>query len=242
MKQGQLEAARRIAALVLKDSRIREFDRTWYKAADIINDVNKTFMNGTAPCSEKKRYMVVKGDTLQKIATRNLTSVEFLLRMNPAFKRESGDPVIHPSDTIFYMSPEWSIRVSKHHYVLLLYNGDDLYRYYHVGIGRENRTPVGTFVISERQEHPSWTPPGKNIPYGDPENILGTHWLRLTPVGDTDPALTGYGIHGTWDDDSIGKAASSGCIRLQNEEVHELYDIIPTPGRSVPLVYVTIEE
>ena len=81
-----------------------------------------------------------------------------------------------------------------------------------------------------------------NSVFKEIENILGTHWLALTPVGDTDPATIGYGIHGTWDDDSIGTAASSGCIRMHNDEVNELYDAIPNPGGSCPPVFVTIEE
>lgn len=238
---GAIEAARRIAELVMKDSRVTEFDSIWFQAADIINEVNYRFMNSTAPCSEKQRYMVKPGDTMQRIAKNTITCTEFLLRLNPAFRREKGDPIIHPGDALFYIPTAWRIRVIKHRYLLILYREDKFYRYYRIGIGRENRTPVGSFVISGRQEHPSWTPPGKNIPYGEPENILGTHWLALKPVGDTDPATLGYGIHGTWDDDSIGTAASSGCVRMHNEDVNELYDAIPNPGYCPP-VFVDIEE
>ena len=57
------------------------------------------------------------------------------------------------------------------------------------------------------------------FPYGDPENILGTHWLGLN--------VPGYGIHGTWDTNSIGKQATAGCIRLLNDDIAELYTILP---------------
>jgi lipoprotein-anchoring transpeptidase ErfK/SrfK len=41
------------------------------------------------------------------------------------------------------------------------------------------------------------------------------------------PELTGFGIHGTWQRDSIGKQSSAGCIRMLNEDVEELFDLVP---------------
>ena len=72
------------------------------------------------------------------------------------------------------------------------------------------------------------------IPYGDPANILGTHWLALEPTGDT-PRVSGYGIHGTWDDTSIGKQSSAGCVRMRNSDVEELYVLLP---RGTPVLIV----
>jgi lipoprotein-anchoring transpeptidase ErfK/SrfK len=58
---------------------------------------------------------------------------------------------------------------------------------------------------------------------GGPENPLGSRALYLfTKRGDT-----GFRIHGTNEPESIGSAASSGCIRMLNEEVEELYDSVP---------------
>jgi len=150
--------------------------------------------------------------------------------------------VIQQRQVITYLSGVWSISVSKQQFILTLFNDGVLYRYYRIGIGREDRTPIGDFVINSRIFHPAWTPPGKNIPYGSPENVLGTHWLGLIPVGNTDPTLSGYGIHGTWEPNSIGTAASSGCIRLRNEEIAELFDFIPEPGGVAPPVKVRISE
>ena len=79
---------------------------------------------------------------------------------------------------------------------------------------------MGEFKITSRIENPPWyRPDGKTIPYGDPENILGTHWLGLN--------VPGYGIHGTWEPDSIGRQSSAGCIRLLNDDVAELYVMLP---------------
>ena len=125
----------------------------------------------------------------------------------------------------------------------MLYLNDELYRIYTVGIGRENRTPTGAFLITGLTEEPAWyRNDGQIIPYGDKNNLLGTRWLKLTPTEDTDPTLEGYGIHGTWDPDSCGTSCSDGCVRMRNEDVEELFDFIPEPGGTCPPVSVRIEE
>ncbi len=241
--RGMLEAARRMCHLALQNPQVVEFDKNWRRITALINEINRRLMNSTAPCSEKKGYRVVRGDSLARIANRNYTSVGALLRINEGLRRDDGrDPIIRPSQTILYIGGVWSIRVSKQHFLLILYRNNEIYRVYTVGIGRDNRTPAGTFLITGILAEPAWTPPGKSIPFGDPENVLGTRWLRLTPTGTTDPTLQGYGIHGTWQPDSVGTSCSAGCVRMRNEEVEELFDFIPTPGGAAPPVRVVIEE
>ncbi|NLF93558.1 MAG: L,D-transpeptidase family protein [Oligosphaeraceae bacterium] len=239
LASGNLEAARLLALNALKQPEVVEFDRYWFQAADIINEANRRFMNEGAPCAEKVRYIIRAGDNLSKLAGKFYTSVEALQRLN---NMPEANPVIHQGRALFYLKGSWSIRVSKQHYLLLLYRDGELYRYYQTGIGRENRTPTGRFVINSRIKHPAWTPPGKRIPYGHPDNVLGTHWLGLTPDSGTDTSLVGYGIHGTWEPETVGTGASAGCVRMRNDDVEELFAFIPEPGGSAPPVKVLIEE
>ena len=100
---------------------------------------------------------------------------------------------------------------------------------YSVGIGRQGRTPTGTFKVASRIREPDWdspTPRGK-IPFGDKDNVLGTRWMQLKPTGNTNQNLRGYGIHGTWQPESIGHSLSNGCIRMKNRDVEELFSIVP---------------
>lgn len=243
MDHGMLEAARRIARQVLKMPGVKEFDPTWRQAAEFIDTVDKRLMNSSAPASEKQFYRVVKGDSLARIANSHYTSIGALVRCNEGLRRDDGrDPIVRPSQTLCYIQGTWSIRVSKQQFLLLLYLDDELYRIWSVGIGRENRTPVGKFLITDKLADPAWTPPGRYIPAGDPENVLGTRWLKLTPTDGTDSSLEGYGIHGTTEPDTVGTSCSLGCVRLRNEEVEELFDFIPSPGGSTPPVRVVIEE
>lgn len=232
-------AARELARRALTSPGVAEFDQTWWRAATIINQANAIFMNSAAPCPEKQPYVIRSGDSLSRIGSQFHSSVGAIQRLNELSRT---NPIIHPGNALQLLTGNWSIRVSKSQFALLLYLNNDLFRVFHVGIGRQDRTPVGTFAITSKIVHPAWTPPGKNIPYGDPENILGTHWMGLTPTGSTSQALRGYGIHGTWEPESIGTAASAGCIRMRNEEVEELYDFIPMPGDNAPQIPVTIFE
>ena len=100
---------------------------------------------------------------------------------------------------------------------------------YGVGVGRDGFAWSGTAVVSRKAEWPDWRPPqemiereagrGRVIPQfmaGGPDNPLGA---RAIYIGDTE-----YRIHGTAQPWSIGRAMSSGCIRLLNEEVIDLYE------------------
>jgi lipoprotein-anchoring transpeptidase ErfK/SrfK len=243
LDRGMLEAARALARQVMKRSDVVEFDPVWREAVSIVDDADRRLMNSSAPAREKSFYRVVRGDSLARIASRYYTSVGALIRCNESLHREDGrDPVIRPTQTLTYIRGTWSIRVSKQHFLLMLYLDGEIYRVWTVGIGRENRTPAGSFLITGKLTDPAWTPPGRNIPPGDPENVLGTRWLKLTPVDGTDPSLEGYGIHGTTEPDTVGTSCSAGCIRMRNEEVEELYDFIPMPGGTTPPVRVSIEE
>ncbi|MFO1123404.1 MAG: L,D-transpeptidase [Hyphomicrobiales bacterium] len=100
---------------------------------------------------------------------------------------------------------------------------------YHVGVGREGFTWSGTNVVSRKAEWPDWRPPdemirrearrGHYLPDfmpGGPNNPLGA---RAIYIGNTQ-----FRIHGTSQPWSIGQAVSSGCIRMINEEVIDLYN------------------
>lgn len=115
------------------------------------------------------------------------------------------------------------IEVAKRHYRLVVYLGGVAVKEYGVGLGKNDSTPLGDFVIKTKQIDPTWTWEGKSYPAGDPANILGTRWMGFENRDD----LFGYGIHGTTAPESIGKDESNGCVRMRNEEVEELFEWVP---------------
>jgi lipoprotein-anchoring transpeptidase ErfK/SrfK len=121
--------------------------------------------------------------------------------------------------------PAGTIIVDPAHTFLYLTLGDGKAMRYGIGVGREGFEWSGTENIVKKAEWPDWIPPATMIarqPYlprwigGGPGNPLGARALYL---GNTD-----YRIHGTNDPSSIGKHMSSGCIRLLNADITDLYN------------------
>jgi lipoprotein-anchoring transpeptidase ErfK/SrfK len=107
---------------------------------------------------------------------------------------------------------------------------------YGVGVGREGFTWSGVQTISRKAEWPDWHPPTEMIarqPYlprfmaGGPGNPLGARAMYL--------GSSVYRIHGTNDPSTIGKFVSSGCIRLTNEDVSDLFSRVDVGTRVVVL-------
>jgi len=105
---------------------------------------------------------------------------------------------------------------------------------YGVGVGRDGFTWSGTHRITRKAEWPGWTPPPqmrKRVPDlpaympGGPDNPLGARALYI--------GSTLYRVHGTSEPRSIGLAVSSGCIRLTNEDVADLYDRVSVGAQIV---------
>jgi lipoprotein-anchoring transpeptidase ErfK/SrfK len=96
---------------------------------------------------------------------------------------------------------------------------------YGIGVGRAGFQWKGTHKITAKKENPAWTAPPemierqKDVPRhmkgGDPANPLGTHAMYL--------GSTLYRIHGSPDADSVGEAESSGCFRMRNTDIADLY-------------------
>jgi lipoprotein-anchoring transpeptidase ErfK/SrfK len=91
-------------------------------------------------------------------------------------------------------------------------------RIFHVAVGASvSPTPTGSFEIVTAVSDPTYFHSGVVIPPGA-DNPVGTRWMGLNQKG--------YGIHGTNDPQSIGKAASHGCIRLRNRDVEQLFAMV----------------
>jgi lipoprotein-anchoring transpeptidase ErfK/SrfK len=109
-------------------------------------------------------------------------------------------------------------------FTLRLWKDLDLAKAYTVAVGQEGlETPEGLYEIQEKEENPTWHVPesawagdlaGQSIPPG-PENPIKARWMGI---------YEGAGIHGTEEVESLGSAASHGCVRMAIADVEELYD------------------
>jgi lipoprotein-anchoring transpeptidase ErfK/SrfK len=207
------------------------FSAAWKKAVRSLSAANTGILFSDIPNPEKVAYTVTSGDTLVGIAKKFNTTVSLIQKANAL---EETNALIFPRQTLHVYDAAWRIRVSKRHFLLLLMDGDRLVKTYNIGIGRQDRTPDGGFKVIIKQREPVWWRGGRAIRFGAPDNVLGTRWLGLEPVGETSSSLTGYGIHGTWEPETVGSAVSKGCIRMLNADVEELFNIVPV-GTAVTI-------
>jgi lipoprotein-anchoring transpeptidase ErfK/SrfK len=130
--------------------------------------------------------------------------------------------------------PPGTIIISTAERHLYLVQGNGRAVRYGIGVGRDGFQWQGLLNISRKAEWPDWTPPPEMIarqPYlprfmaGGPGNPLGARALYL--------GATVYRIHGTNRPDTIGTAVSSGCFRLVNADVADLYDRVPVGTKVI---------
>ncbi|MEM6463563.1 MAG: L,D-transpeptidase [Pseudomonadota bacterium] len=142
----------------------------------------------------------------------------------------------------FGPEPAGTVVVDTSQFFLFLILGDNSAMRYGVGLGRAGFEWSGRARIAWKQEWPKWTPPATMIAR-EPElerwsaanggmppglnNPLGSRALYIFQ-GNVD---TLYRIHGTPEYWTIGKAVSSGCVRMMNQDAIDLYNRVPTPSR-----------
>jgi lipoprotein-anchoring transpeptidase ErfK/SrfK len=149
-------------------------------------------------------------------------------QLPPQFRRQLVDyRTKEPAGTLI-------IDTASTYLYLVLGNGQAMR--YGIGVGREGFTWSGTERVSRMAEWPDWHPPEEMIerqPYlprfmaGGEGNPLGARALYL--------GKTLFRIHGTNQPSTIGKFVSSGCVRLTNEDIQDLYDRVKVGNRVVVL-------
>jgi lipoprotein-anchoring transpeptidase ErfK/SrfK len=138
-------------------------------------------------------------------------------------------PAIYQRQMVFYRTTEapGTIIVHTAERFLFVVQGNNRALRYGIGVGRDGFQWSGLLKITRKAEWPDWTPPPEMIarqPYlprfmaGGPGNPLGARALYL--------GTTVYRIHGTNQPQTIGQSVSSGCFRLVNPDVIDLYDRI----------------
>ncbi len=194
-----------------------------------LGEIHIALLFSPRPMPEKEEYVIQRGDQLRLIARRFGTTIELIQRGNNI----TNPNRIRIGDRLRVFQGDFEIVANKTRRDMVVYLNGEFFKRYRVGTGEFGKTPVGTFVIRDKIKEPSWWPPdGREVPFGHPDNVLGTRWLAIEATGET-PRVRGYGIHGTWEPESIGHEESAGCIRMLNDEVEELYVFIPsgTPMR-----------
>jgi lipoprotein-anchoring transpeptidase ErfK/SrfK len=157
----------------------------------------------------------------------------------PGFEPDSSAeqlPAAYRRQLVFYRTSEapGTIIVHTSERFLYLVQGNNRAVRYGIGVGRDGFQWSGLLKISRKAEWPDWRPPSEMIerqPYlprfmaGGPGNPLGARALYL--------GETVYRIHGTNQPQTIGQSVSSGCFRLVNPDVIDLFDRVPVGTKVV---------
>ena len=187
-----------------------------------LEDLNIRLLFSPAITEKSMAYQIQPGDSLAKIAKKFNTTIDLIMRSNNL----KSNKILSGRKIKIYNRP-FSILVDKSQNTLILKSDEEIIKTYIVSTGVNNTTPVGNFKIVNKLVNPTWFKDGSIVPAESSENILGSRWLGFD--------LAGYGIHGTTDPASLGKQVTQGCVRMSNQDVEELYSIVPT-GTEVAIV------
>jgi hypothetical protein len=159
-------------------------------------------------------YIVSANDQFAQLSKRYNVQWQYLAKLN----RIDNPKKLRPGKKLKVIQGPFSAIVEADSFLLTVHAYGYFVRAYPIGIGKDSTTPLGKFAVLNKVVKPQYTDPqGHVIDGADPQNPLGPRWLDLG---------NSYGIHGTIDPASIGKAESRGCIRLRNEDVLEVFDML----------------
>ena len=158
-------------------------------------------------------YAPKKNETLYDICRKFNMCPELIKEINNIGKGEKLP------EKLKIVPGKFSIIIKRENNILTLYREGKFFKEYTVATGRDLSTPIGEYWIMSKLISPPWISKEKVIESSAPDYPLGTRWLGLSG--------TRIGIHGTKDPQYIGQYVSSGCIRMHNNDIEELFKIVP---------------
>ena len=199
---------------------------------DKLNELNKFLICSSMKTADCVFHKADIGESIERIAM-----IYNLPRdCSGSVSRINKTEKVNIGQTFKVIKPlKMEIRVSKKYLRLTATLNGYFFGEFPVGIGKDDATPAGEFVIKAdgKDKKPTWwktTEDGRKvaIKFGEPGHILGTRWMGL----EEKEGAVGLGIHGTVEklDKEIPGRISAGCIRMHNPDVELLYDF--TPGGS----------
>jgi LysM repeat protein len=181
-------------------------------------------------------YEVKPGDKLKTIGRQLKVPYEVLMKINNIARPKA----LRAGETIKVISGPFHARIYRSAFTMDLYLQNTFVRSFPVVLGRPGmETPTGRWGVKSDGKviRPTWTDPttGKTYEAEDPDYPLGSRWIGLEGVAGAAKGRTGFAIHGTKDPEELGTARSRGCIRLYDEDVILVYDLL-MPGFSQVVV------
>lgn len=211
------------------------------KIADTIT-FSPLVVPGDAVCAT---YEIQSGDRLVSIVNEQGLKVDWRLlqRVN-----QMSDPGrLRVGQKIKIVRGPFHAVVDKSAFRLDLYanvadsDGNRLFiKSFDVGLGEYGSTPEGSWRVrpASKLMDPRWVNPrtGEQFEANDPKNPIGERWIGLEGTDPQTQTLSGYGLHGTIEPESIGKEMSMGCIRLLAPDIELMYEVLVEGDSTVRIV------
>ncbi len=182
-------------------------------------------------------YVVKAGDNLESIGRRCKVPHEMIMRINKIQDARG----LQAGQRLKVVRGPFRVKVHRSTFALDLYLQDTFVRSFTVALGAPgNETPTGLWRVQQggKLVQPPWFDKRTNRNYikTDPDYPLGARWIGLDGIDGAAKGRTGFAIHGTKDPDKIGSAVSQGCIRMHDEDVTLLYDLLFPLASRVEIV------
>lgn len=220
-ESGERIEARKVLTELYLDSEGEERD----EVREVLRQINAELVFNPRVTAGATIHSVKPGETLTRIGKQYGVNWRMIARLNDM--RPDGMLKVGQELKVLTGKPRVVVDLSEFR-LTLLFDGVFIKEYL-VGIGKDDCTPTGEFVVDNLLVHPRWyAPDGRVIEYGEEDHLLGERWIGFADQ----PGASGLGIHGTKGNSGIGEKCSNGCIRMRNEDVVELYDFM-TPGTKV---------
>jgi len=181
-----------------------------------IGDINTALLFSDRPMPEKGKHRIAAGDVIGKLTKKYGCTQEYLLKTNGIDKPEQ----LRIGREIWVMkNPAFELTVFKKGGSAVLTLNGQFFKRYPIGVGKSENSPNGTYVVRSRM---------KKSVYNNSEqggNSLGASWISLAATGET-PEVAGFGLHGTWNESTLGRQVDAGRIRFSNADIEELYVLL----------------
>jgi len=175
---------------------------------------SKTFFAGDRLCGS---YLVQPGDLLSTIGKRFKVPYELLMEINKISRPEA----LRAGARIKVVNGPFHLKVYRSSFTMDVYLRDTYVTSFPVGLGEPGRPDPDTGEVI----HPE-----------DPEYPLGSRWMELEGMDENTRDKKGFGIHGTKEPESIGRASSRGCIRLHNGDAIRVYNLVVPVDSTVEVI------
>lgn len=238
--QNELVMAREIYNIALHDRNVGSY---FHLVQQRLTDLNETLIFSNSIISGDpyvERHVIKNGDRLIHLARDMKVDWRFLARINGI-----SDPgKIRLGQTIKLVKGPFHAVIDKSDFRMDVYIGQPdtegrrMYvRSFPVGLGEFDSTPVGEWVVKPASKliDPPWRNPrtGEYFSSTDLNNPIGERWIGLKGLDPQTELMSGYGIHGTIDPESIGEQRSMGCIRMKPDDIILVYEMLTEDNSSV---------